>query len=270
MPSRSDNRKKSTRLRYAWIIASLAALGIVLSPISPFPLPQASNSRQMPQAVQPEEVSDEVLLDCGSLIPGVEYIVGGGPIEVPEETSEEESNDNATATIQLSDEEKLAANSLVGELCNRPDLVRNVSSAYDPAIVLVAYGCDAALGKIGDAGIQSSLDPFEQYYCRPAAEAVDLDATVLIDDAQSFKTDTIPILQEEAESQDDGGNSTAIVQNAAFVVDKTLAKANAARGLLFSGAIYDAAKALDEASTMYSEMLASEEMSKLLGLDEEV
>jgi hypothetical protein len=269
MPSRPENRKKSARLRYAWIIASLAALGIVLSPISPFPLSQGGNSREMPLAVQPEEVTDEVLLDCGSLIPGVEYIVGGGPLELPEVTSEEETNDNATTTILLSDEEKLASNSLVGEFCNRPDLVRNVSSAYDPAIVLVAYGCDAGLGKIGDPGIQASLDPFDQYYCTPVAEAIDLDAASLIDDAQSFKEDTIPELRGQLALEGNAGNSTAVLQNAESIVDKTLEKANTVRGMLFSGSVYDAAKELDDASTMYSGMLASEEMSEFLGFDEE-
>jgi hypothetical protein len=247
-----------------WIVASLAALGIVLS-LFFFPGGgSASPSQQIPERPQPEEISEQVLLDCGSLSPGVEYIVGGGFKQLGVETLEEEIADNTTTTLTA--EQKLASDSLVGELCNRPDLVANMSRAYDPTITLVAYGCDASLGKIGDAALQDSLGPLGQFYCQPAADVIAYEADFLIESAQSFKTETIPELQQELESS---GNSTAVLQNAGPILDASVESANAAKEQLSSGSIYDAALSLDKAYKIYARLIESEEMSALLGLTEE-
>ncbi len=266
--SSPEGGSRNKKLRYAGIIASLVALGFILSPVSPLSLQQGSNSGpagQIEEPPQPEELTEQQIIACGSVIQGVEYIVGGGREQFLEE---EEFFGDENVTLSLTPEEKLASDLLVGEFCNRPELVANMSSAYDPSITLVAYGCDAAAGRIGDAALQDSLSDYEQLYCRPAADTIEFEADSLLESLEEFRTEILPALQSELESQGNV-NSTSIVENAESALDMSIQDANAAKELLAAGFVYEAAISLDEATTMYTGLIESEEVSAFLGLEEE-
>ncbi len=240
----------------------------MLSPVSPLSLqggaPNSGNSPQIEEPPQPEELTEGEVIACGSLIQGVEYIIGGGREQflIEEETFGDE---NATA-ISLTVEEKLASDLLVGEFCNRQDLVRNMSSAYDPTIILVAYGCDAASGKIGDVPLQDSLSDYEQIYCVPAAETIEFEADSLLESLEDFRTEILPALQTELENQDNV-NGTRVILKAESVLDTSIEKTTAAKELLSSGSAYEAAKLLDQATTIFTGLIESEEVSALLGFE---
>ncbi|MGH9992170.1 MAG: hypothetical protein ACREBU_14440 [Nitrososphaera sp.] len=259
---------KNRKVRYAGIIASLVALGLILSPISPLSLQQGGSptlAGEIEEPPQPEELTEQQIIACGSVIQGVEYIIGGGREQFLEE---EEFFGDENATLSLTPEEKLASDLLVGEFCNRPELVLNMSSAYDPSITLVAYGCEAAAGRTGDAALQDSLGGYERLYCEPAADTIEFEADSLLASLEEFKAEILPALQSELENQGNA-NATGVVENAESVLDMTTVSANTAKELLSAGSIYEAARSLDQATIMYTNLIDSEEVSALLGLEEE-
>jgi hypothetical protein len=266
---------RNFNLRYVWIIASVVALGVVLSPASPFSL-QSITTSPVDQAAQSntlteqEELSDLELPQCGPVAVDVEFIISGEASGTEEEDGEGEIIDDTLTDTGLTPFEKLASDTLIREFCNEPrQLVRQINSAYDPSLVLVAYGCDVAAGKIGDRDIQDSLRNYTQVYCESAKETIEYESDFLIQSAQGFKMDTLPLLWELIESQDNGGNSSGVLQNAESVLDLTIETINNSTELLSKGSTYQAALSLDEANKMYAGMIENEEMTVLLALRDE-
>ena len=117
-------------VRLAAVLGSLIAFAILLSPVSPL----APNLDSPPAGtdviaeepideskIAPAEVTPEDFAECNSVNDGIQRLVAGA--------------ENANET------NKIAADLLVGEYCNRPDLVHELSTAADPGLSLVAYAC---------------------------------------------------------------------------------------------------------------------------------
>ena len=112
-----------SKLRYVWIVGALAALAIVLSPISPLslfqPKPQSQaagnvNSTSAPLSAadatpppQPTNMTDADLALCSSLPTSVAQTIGGPSANV----------------TTMPHTQKVASNLLAGEACNRLSLL---------------------------------------------------------------------------------------------------------------------------------------------------
>lgn len=286
MTSSSSSKNK---LRIAWIIASLAALGLVLSPVSPFPLQPFSaqslsrdpeiRADQLAEPPQPEEISEEDLLACGSLSPGVEYIISGDanePVELDEEGEIIEEN----ATSVLTPLEKLASDTLVGEFCNRAELIGEMSNAYDASLSLVAYGCDAASERTADVALQNSLEEYAGIYCTPVKVTIQNEIDLLVPSVQSFREDVLPLLRDELGNETlhsdsvnaTGGqplNVTSIMSEAEGSLDRSIELAGSASTALSSDSVYEAAKLLSEANIVYTGVVESEHLAFLFAEEPE-
>ena len=260
----SAGNSKKKPLKYAAIIGSIAVLAIILSPISPFaqqgnPLSTAGTIEEPPQ---PENISDMDVLDCTSLIQGVEYIIAGGRLEpIVEEEFPEEGEELPTPVFNLTSEEKLASDTLLGEFCNRPELVQNMSIAYDPTVNLVAFGCDAASGKLGDAAFQDSIADYQEIYCSSAVETIEFEAVSWSDSIELFGTDVSPAAREIH-----SGNETAIalLDEAELTLSNASASMVDAQELLVSNSVYESAKALDRGISTFTALVEREDMTFLL------
>ncbi|MGH9992168.1 MAG: hypothetical protein ACREAZ_05920, partial [Nitrososphaera sp.] len=73
-------------------------------------------------------------------------------------------------------------------------------------------------------------------------------------------------LQSELENQGDS-NATSVVERAESILEMSSASANTAKDLLSAGSMYEAARSLDQATTMYTGLLDSREVSAVLGLE---
>ena len=253
-PGEKTNKRTNKKLRYVGIIASLAALAIVLSPVSPLSLQQlqsgsANNANDaLPKSPQPEDISDEDLAFCNSMSGAVDHIVGGGPAIT---RGQELRGENITATEPvLSPQQRVASDILVGEMCNRIDLVHEIANTSDPGTSLVAYGCDSASGRIGDAALRNSLEDFQDLYCTSASEAIRIGADSLIEDVQAFKADIIL-----ARENNSAINSTAIVQT----LDEIIETANMAKEKVDSSLLYEAASLLNRASDKFAATVEKEQ-----------
>ena len=260
----SATNSKKKPLKYAAIVGSIGVLAIILSPVSPFaqqgnPLSPAGTIEEPPQ---PEDISDVDVLDCTSLIQGVEYIIAGGRLEpIGEEGFPEEGEELPTPVFNLTSEEKLASDTLLGEFCNRPELVQNMSAAYDPTVNLVAFGCDAASGKLGDTALQDSIADYKEIYCSSAVETVEFEAVSWSDSIELFRTEVIPAAMEIH-----SGNETAIalLDEAESALSNASASIVDAQELLVSTSIYESAVALDRAITTFTALVEREDMIFLL------
>ena len=266
LPSSGGHGKKKP-LRYAAIIASLGVLAIILSPVSPFAQqsnPSGGSAGTIDEAPQPEDTSDEDVLVCTSLIQGVEYVIVGGRLEpIGDEEFPEEGEGMPSPEFNLTTVEKLAADTLLGEFCNRPELVQNMSLTYDPTVNLVAYGCEVASGKMGDAAMQDSIVDYAEIYCSSAIETIEFEALSWSDSAEIFKTEVIPLAREQLESE---GNSTVLLDEADIVLANVTESLNSALELLESGSVYDSANALDRAITGFTAFIERDEVVSLLNL----
>ncbi|HKU49486.1 MAG TPA: hypothetical protein VJP79_06025 [Nitrososphaera sp.] len=274
-----DSSLKSNKniLKYAAIIGSIALLAVILSPVSPFAQrstenPLSNSAGTIEEPPQPENISDEDVLDCTSLIQGVEYAIAGGrlqPIEDEEfpgadEESEEERPQQPE--FNMTSEEKLASDTLLGEFCNRPELVRQISSAYDPAVNLVAYGCEIASGEAGDEAMQDSIADYQEIYCSSAVETVDFEIASWSDSMEIFVTDVIPTAREQVDTQDDSSNRTALLDEAESIVANSSSTLSNAQDLLDSGSIYAAAVELDKGITDFTALIERQDMVELLDI----
>ena len=65
-----------------------------------------------------------------------------------------------------------ASDLLVNEYCQRPDLIEEIGTMQSQGIGVVAYGCEASLGKLGDDALQQSLGKYSDIYCQSAFFAI--------------------------------------------------------------------------------------------------
>lgn len=198
--------------------------------------------------IAPKEISDEALDDCNAVSKNLDFLIGGS------------SNDGAADGKSLSSDmkTKIAVDLLAGELCNRPDLVSEISPMHDPGIGLLAYACDSSSGKIGDSALQVSLADYNEIYCSSAKKAITQQVDSLVASVEGYKTNLLS--QIDNESYDQGSstsNSTAADdRNVGMQLEEISSLATNARTLVNSEMYYDAAKALDKASKLFYELTA--------------
>lgn len=223
----------ANKTRIAAIAGSLAALAIILSPVSPLAplLPSPSGSSNIfseepvnETAIAPPEISEEDFEECNSVGDGIDSIVVA-PFD----------DDIQNRTI--------ASSLLVGEYCNRPYLVDEISGTVDPGLTLVAYACDSASGKIGDKELMDSLSDHTAIYCEAAELKIMQDSEFLRFAAQTFREELLALEEEENTT-----NTTASFdRNQTYAeIDRISAMAASAQELVQSDQFYDSAKVLDD------------------------
>jgi hypothetical protein len=146
------NKKPLTALA---IIASLAALVIIIVPSFSLP-PALTNNGNNPNSSQDEEeieeeipdVSDEDLETCNSWHPAVLGILGSDP------------------------DGGLATDLVIGEFCNRPDLIKEIRASDQPGPSVIAYSCEAVSGQINDSRLADKVQIYGDLYCSAAMKAL--------------------------------------------------------------------------------------------------
>jgi hypothetical protein len=266
--SASNNDSKKNPLKYAAIIGSLAVLAVILSPVSPFAQqsnnPLSNSAGTIEEPPQPENISEVDVLECTSLIQGVEYLIAGGRLEpIEDEEFTEEGEELPAPVFNLTSEEKLASDTLLGEFCNRPELVQNMSAAYDPTVNLVAYGCDAASGKLGDAALQDSISDYQEIYCSSAVETVEFELVSWSDSIDLFSGEIIPAARETHSGNE---TATALLDEAESVLVNASQSIAEAQELLVSDSVFESARALDRGISTFTALVEREDMAFLLDI----
>jgi len=191
--------------------------------------------------IAPKEISDEALDDCNAVSKNLDFLIGGS------------SNDGAADGKSLSSDmkTKIAVDLLAGELCNRPDLVSEISPMHDPGIGLVAYACDSASGKIGDSALQVSLADYKEIYCSSAKKAITEQSRSLLESVESYKNSN-----ESGDMPSAPNSTTADNVDVSLKLEEIVSFVNDAQKLVDAEMHYDAAKALDKASKIFYELTA--------------
>ena len=191
--------------------------------------------------IAPKEISDEALDDCNAVSKNLDFLIRGS------------SNDGAPDSKSLSSDmkTKIAVDLLAGELCNRPDLVSEISPMHDPGIGLVAYACDSASGKIGDSALQVSLADYKEIYCSSAKKAITEQSRSLLESVESYKNSN-----ESGDMPSAPNSTTADNVDVSLKLEEIVSFVNDAQKLVDAEMHYDAAKALDKASKIFYELTA--------------
>jgi hypothetical protein len=252
------------KIKVVAIIASLAALALVLSPtFSLIPIP-GSNAASVKAAAEDsfsdeavfkpddtvvEDVSEEDLAACNSLNTSLDNILGV---------------DNSTRN-----DRKVASDLLLAEFCSRPTLIHEIMSTDYQSLTLVAYACDASAGKIGTEAIQESLSEHYRIYCDSARVLILNESNTFLATVEEFRTTYIPIL--ESGFEDDGPDSSASngteteassnfnATEARAALDKVEESLNHSIELVYQFEYYEAAKSFDNASKIFIAIFAEEE-----------
>jgi hypothetical protein len=231
-----------TAVRLAAVLGSLAALAILISPVSPLllgqstpaPTPGIIGEEPIDEAkIAPAEVAPEDFAECNSLNDGIQKIVAG---------------DGKNETY------KIAADLLLGEYCNRPDLVHEISASGDPGVSLVAYACEAALLKHGDSAMQDSMADHTAIYCESSRTSIETGIESLSTAVQGFREDFLPELES---ANTETGTAVYDLESIRAELDRITMLANHSSSLLGSGEHYDASQTLDEATAAFNSLLES-------------
>lgn len=229
-------------VKLAAVLGSLAALAILLSPISSLmlgpstlaPSPGIIGEEPIDEAkIAPAEVAPEDFAECNSLNDGIQKIVAG-------------SGNNETY--------KIAADLLLGEYCNRPDLVHEISASGDPAVSLVAYACEAAMAKQGDSAMQDSMADHTAIYCESSRTSIGAGIESLSTAVQGFREDFMPELES---TNTEAGTAVYDLESIEAELDRITELTDNSQALLESGEHYDAALALEEATSAFNALLES-------------
>jgi hypothetical protein len=248
------------KIKVIAIIASLAALALVLSPtFSELSLPggtrsptTGASSLLQDEVIEEdntvvEDVSAEDLASCTAINNRVDRILGVVDGEV--------------------NERKVASDTLLAEYCSRPVLIHEIAGTDHAPMSLVAYACDASSGRIGTAAMQDSLSDHALLYCDSARVLIANETNTFMQTVEQFRSEYLPLLelgQEETEDSpatdgdidDDTNpafNATAIdatLDEVALTLEDTLT-------LLDEGEYYAAAKSFDIASKKFIGMFQS-------------
>lgn len=166
--------------------------------------------------------------DCSAISPKVETIIANGI---------------GVAT----DETRTAADTLVEQYCQRPELVQEISAMANTALGLVAYGCDAGSGKFDDPAVQESLAGSTQVYCDSALVVILEDSEQLLVTVSDYR-ENILIQADSGDDPETGSNSTDInVEEAEAKLQEATNLANKAKSQAREGQLYEAAQTLDNA-----------------------
>jgi hypothetical protein len=147
---------------------------------------------------------------------------------------------------QATDETDAAANTLVEQYCQRPDMISEISAMANPALGLVAYGCDVGTGKIVEPAVQGSISAYTQVYCDGSLVGILENSEFLRVSIADYREQILN--QNDSGEDPDAGNGNDInveqaeakLQEASDLADKTQSQASA-------GQHYEAAKSLDNA-----------------------
>lgn len=160
------------------------------------------------------------------------------------------------------DETRNATNVLVDEYCKRTQLVEEIGAMKSPAIGLVAYGCDAGSGRLGDEGFQQSLRPYATIYCDNAFVTIFEQSESLLAEADDFRDEILVELEGgHGDPEGEAGNnatSTVNLEEVEAKFQEISALANQAKTLLRSDKYYDAAKAYDSATKLLDELASTD------------
>lgn len=229
-------------IRLAAVLGSLVTLAVILSPISPFtfrpsspsPTPDVIAEEPIDEAkIAPADVTPEDFAECNSINDSIQTIVAG---EGRNETY------------------KMAADLLLGEYCNRPDLVHQISAAGDPGSALVAYACEAAVGTEGDSALQDSLADHTLIYCESSRVAIDSGLEEISLAVEGFRMDFLPELQA---ANAEAGTEVYDIISMEAELDRIASLVTGARSLVASSQHYDAAQMLETASDSFNALLES-------------
>lgn len=104
----------------------------------------AANEQNSEDRPQPVSAADQNCTDMKSRVYAIVYDDAGGA------------------------QAKAGSDLLIDEYCKRPDLIQELGAMNIPGIGIVAYGCEASLGKLGDHTLQQSLGAYSDIYCQSA------------------------------------------------------------------------------------------------------
>lgn len=226
-------------IKLAAVLGSLAFLAIILSPISPLGIPIGSPApnpgiiTEEPideEKIAPAEISPEDFEECNSINDGIQTIVAG-------------PDRNETY--------KVAADLLVGEYCNRPALVHEISASSDPSMSLVAYACEAASGTEGDSALQSSMADHTLIYCESARTSITDGIDSLLTAVEEFRQDFVA----ELEAANADGEMNEDIDSIRAELDSITQQASGSRSLLDSGEYYDSSQMLGKATESFSSLI---------------
>lgn len=165
--------------------------------------------------------------DCSAISPKVETII---------------TNGIGVAT----DETRTAADTLVEQYCQRPELVREISAMANPGRSLIAYACDVGSGQIEDAVFQKPLVDYEDIYCSGAL-------VVILEDSESLMVAAADYYESilnrvDSEDPETGGRFHDIdVEEAEAQLQEITNLVNKSKSLARDGQLYEAAQSLDKA-----------------------
>jgi len=263
------------KLKIIAIIASLAGLAIILSPL--FPALQSPNTAVKAKGADlliqnatfikddtvVHNINDEDLKSCESVSDSIHDILGV-------------RNDTV-------DNRKVASDTLLAEFCSRPVLIHEIMASDYKGLTLVSYACDASSGKIGTAALQDSLSEFGQIYCINAKQLILNESATFLATVDQFRTQYLPVLGGDYQSQNysnsnnvssssNKSSSDRIVRNednstskvgekidssyfnvttAENTLDKVTEFLNKSIELVNRGEYYEAAKSFDNASKTF-------------------
>ncbi len=150
------------------------------------------------------------------------------------------------------EETRNASASLVDEYCQREQLVQEITAMARPAAGLVAYGCDAGSGRLGDDELQQALQGHAAIYCDNAFVTIFEDSEFLIVEVDDLREDLRTELEEN-----DNSTSTMDMEEVEAKLQEVADLANKAKSLLRSDRYYEAAKAYDTGSKMLDQLASS-------------
>lgn len=136
--------KKSAIIVISIAVAAAVAAILAISYIGRPDLEKADNDHNAEDVPQPVSAVEQNCTDVKARVSAIVYDDFGGA--------------QATAASDL----------LVNEYCKRPDLVQEIGAMNIPGIGIVAYGCEASSGKLGDDALQQSLGEYSDIYCQSA------------------------------------------------------------------------------------------------------
>jgi len=248
-------KQAASKIKIIAIIASLAALALVLSPaLSAVPFPGAktigadsfpADAEFIPDDTVVEQVSDEDLASCNSVNTSVHEILGA-----------------RNGTI---DSKSIASDKLVAEFCSRPTLIHEITGADYRGLSLIAYACDSSSGRIGTAAMKDSLSEHKDLYCSSAKQLIVNESKTFLSTIEQFRTEYLPVLEAGVKDDGDGNgnnnpdihdvvNSTSGDESSPGTNDGSTGQEQENAGSSFNATAVEAT--LDEATQSLNECLA--------------
>ncbi len=154
------------------------------------------------------------------------------------------------------EETRNASASLVDEYCKRAQLVQEISAMSSPAVGLIAYGCDAGSGRLGDSELQRSLEGYATIYCDNAFVTIFEDSEFILVGIDDYREDLAADL-EEGDGGSGNATSTINMEEVEAKLQEIADLANKAKSLLRSDRYYEAAKAYDSVSKLLDQLASS-------------